>query len=87
MKIQAEVSIYPMKTQSLSEPIRVFCRTLKNSDLDVHTRSMSTFVIGESDMVFTALHKAFEKLAEQYYVVMDFKLSNACPDERRYSWD
>lgn len=85
MKIQAEVSIYPLKTQSLSEPIEVFCRTLRNSGLDVRTKSMSTFIIGESDMIFTALHEAFEKLAEQHHVVMDFKVSNACPDKRRYS--
>jgi len=83
MKVQTEVSIYPLKSQSLSEPIEVFCRTLRNSGLDVRTRSMSTFIIGESDMVFTALHKAFEKLAEQHHVVMDFQVTNACPDIKK----
>ena len=79
MKIQVQISIYPLKTKSLSEPIDEFCRILKGKGLKVQTRTMDSFVIGESNAVFKSVHEAFEQIAEKYDVVMDFKISNACP--------
>ena len=81
MKIQVQVSIYPLKTKSLSEPIDEFCRILKDKGLKVQTRTMDSFIIGESDAVFKSAQEAFEQIAEKYDVVMDFKISNACPKE------
>jgi len=40
---------------------------------------MSTLVTGNSQVVFENLKKAFERLAEEYKVVMSVKISNACP--------
>jgi uncharacterized protein YqgV (UPF0045/DUF77 family) len=80
MKIQAEISIYPLKTKSLSEPINEFCQILENKGLKVETRTMSSFVVEESEAVFKSVQKAFEKLAEKYDLVMDIKVSNACPN-------
>ena len=81
MKVQAQISIYPLKTSSLSEAIDEFCRKLKDKGLKVQTRTMDSFVIGASDVIFKSVREAFEQIAEKYDVVMDFKISNACPKE------
>jgi len=83
MKVQVQISIYPLKTSSLSEPIGQFCRILKDRGLKVQTRTMDSFVIGQSDAVFESVREAFEQIAEKYDVVMDFKISNACPKEAK----
>jgi len=79
VKVQAQISIYPLKTNSLSEPIEQFCGILKNRGLKVQTRAMDSLVVGESDAIFISVQKAFEQIAEKYDVAMDFKISNACP--------
>jgi uncharacterized protein YqgV (UPF0045/DUF77 family) len=79
MKVQTQVSIYPLKTKSLSEPIDEFCRILKDRGLKVETQTMGSFVVGQSDIIFDSVQRAFEQIAEKYNVVMDFKISNACP--------
>ena len=40
---------------------------------------MSSFVTGDSQVVFESLRKAFEQLAKKYEVVVNAKISNACP--------
>jgi len=80
MKIQAQVSIYPLKTKALAQPVEEFCRRLQNPGLTVDTQSMSTLIVGESDGVFQSVKQAFQALAAEYNVVMDLKVSNACPD-------
>jgi uncharacterized protein YqgV (UPF0045/DUF77 family) len=79
MKVQVQISIYPLKSKSLSEPIGEFCRVLKGRGLKVETRTMDSLVIGESDIIFKALQEAFGQITKKYNVVMDFKVSNACP--------
>ena len=81
MKVQAQISIYPLKTNSLSVPIDEFCRTLEKNGLKVETKTMSSSICGESDIVFKSVQEAFRKLVEEYDVVMDLKVSNTCPDE------
>jgi len=83
MKVQAQISIYPLKTSSLSEPIEEFCRILKEKGLKVQTRTMDSLVIGEPYNIFKSVQEAFEKIAEKHDVVMDFKISNACPQETK----
>jgi len=80
MRIQAQVSIYPLKTEALAQPVEEFCRRLQNRGLTVTTQSMSTLIAGESDGVFQAIKGAFQALAAEYDIVMDLKVSNACPD-------
>lgn len=81
MRVQAQISIYPLKTDTLSVPVDEFCRDLKNRGLEVETQTMSSFVTGESQIVFDAVRQAFQRLAEKYDVVMDLKVSNACPQQ------
>ncbi len=83
MKIQAEISIYPLRQNELTEPIRQFVKLLKNDKLRVEVGPMSTLVTGEASGVFENLQKAFERLAQRYEVVMTAKISNACPELNR----
>ncbi len=80
MKVQAEVSVYPLRTRELSEPVNLFCQVLRSRGLHVQTRSMSMLVAGESQTVFDALREGFEVLAEQNDVAMNLTISNTCPD-------
>jgi len=80
MRAQAEVSFYPLKTAKLSGPVEEFCRVLRSHNLHVETGSMSTLVAGESKELFDALRESFEALARRHEIVIDCKVSNACPD-------
>ena len=80
MRVQVEISLYPLRTEKLSGPVEEFCRVLRSHGLHVETGSMSTFVAGESQELFDALREGFEVLAQRNEIVMDCKLSNACPD-------
>ena len=82
MKVQAEISIYPLRTKSLSKPVEAFCRILRDHGLEIKTTAMSTFIRCESRDLFKACDKAFEQLAKKYEVVMNMKISNACPSDR-----
>jgi uncharacterized protein YqgV (UPF0045/DUF77 family) len=79
MNIQAQISIYALRTRSLSEAIEQFVRVLEDKGLEVRRGSMSSSVRGESQRVFDAVRQGFEKVAQTYDVVIDLKVSNACP--------
>ena len=80
MKIQAEISLYPLRQNDLTEPIQQFIESLKSNDLNVKTGSMSSVISGEGSIVFQSLQKAFEETAKKYEVVLNAKISNACPE-------
>ena len=80
MKIQAEVSLYPLRQNDLTEPIQEFIESLKSDDLNVKTGSMSSVISGDNKIVFQSLQKAFEQEAQKYEVVLTAKISNACPE-------
>ena len=80
MKVQAEVSLYPLRQNDLTEPIQQFIKSLKNDNLDVKTGLMSSVISGDSKIVFQSLQKAFEQAAQKYEVVLTTKISNACPE-------
>jgi len=79
MKIQAEVSLYPLRQNDLTKPIRQFVQVMENDKLKIKTGAMSSLITGESQVVFEKLQKAFEKLAQRYEIVLTAKISNACP--------
>ncbi|MFH1613573.1 MAG: YkoF family thiamine/hydroxymethylpyrimidine-binding protein [Planctomycetota bacterium] len=80
MKVQAEVSLYPLRQNDLTKPIKQFVESLKNDNLNVKTGSMSSIISGDSKIVFQSLQKAFERAAHKYEVVLTAKISNACPE-------
>ncbi len=77
--MQAEVSLYPLRSPNLSEPIGKFCEALMKSGLRVVTGSMSTSVSGEVDHVFDGLKSALAEVGKDHEVVLVMKVSNACP--------
>ena len=80
MKVQAEVSLYPLRQNDLTEPIQQFVESLKNANLNVKIGSMSSVILGDSKIIFQSLQKAFEQAAQKYEVVLTVKISNACPE-------
>ena len=83
MKVQAEVSLYPLRQNDLTKPIQQFIQALESNKLKVELGPMSSLVTGDSEVLFLNLREAFEQLAEEYEVVMTAKISNACPDTEK----
>lgn len=79
MIVQAEVSLYPLRTPSLGEPIASFLERLESAGLEIEAGPMSSTVVGESGEVFAALADAFGHVARDCHVVLSAKVSNACP--------
>jgi uncharacterized protein YqgV (UPF0045/DUF77 family) len=79
MKVQAEISIYPLRVKSLSEPVETFCKALREHGLEIETTAMSSFVSCESKDFFDACREAFEQISEKYDAVLHMKVSNSCP--------
>ena len=80
MKVQAEVSLYPLRQNDLNEPIQKFVENLKKENLNVKPGPMSSVISGDSKIVFQGLQKAFEQATQKYEVVLTAKISNACPE-------
>ena len=81
MMIQAEVSLYPLKTDKIGVVIESFNGDLKDAGLDVHEAAMNTKLTGNVDEVFAALGEAFKHVANDHQVVLVLKASNACSSD------
>ena len=81
MMIQAEVSLYPLRTDEIGVAIESFNGVLKDAGLAVHEAAMSTKLSGDVDEVFAALGEAFKHVANDHQVVLVLKASNACPSD------
>ncbi len=79
MGIEAEVSLYPLRTQELDPVIERFIAHLRAHDVEVEPGSMSTWVSGETGEVFAAISEAFEAVAKDHQAALIIKASNACP--------
>lgn len=79
MYIQAELSLYALRTKDLSTPIDLFSEVFDGQDVRIIPGAMSTIVGGERSVVLQLIQKAFEKVSEQHEVVLTAKISNACP--------
>ena len=80
MNVQAEVSLYPLRTATLMESIDCFLGHLRHSGLRVEIGPMSSHLVGECGDMFRALGEAFEAAARESDVVVTIKISNACPE-------
>ncbi len=75
----AQVSLYPLRQQSLSASIDGVLDIFHKHGLEVQPGSMSTVISGDDVAIFAALQEAFVSVAEQAQVVMMVTFSNACP--------
>ncbi len=79
MKIQAELSLYPLKEAHLAPYIDSLLNTIRRQGLTVSVGLMSTVIAGEREIVFQAISGGFACVADQCKVVLVVKVSNACP--------
>ncbi len=79
MNVQAEISLYPLRTADLGNAIEAFIRDLKAAGLTVQPGNMSSIVSGDVSAVFSTMGAAFAAAAEDSQVVLVMKVSNACP--------
>jgi uncharacterized protein YqgV (UPF0045/DUF77 family) len=77
--ITAQVSLYPLRQESIGPAILEAARVLREHGLEIRIGEMSTLVWGEEQAVFAALEEAFCRAAERGDTVMAVTLSNACP--------
>jgi tRNA-Thr(GGU) m(6)t(6)A37 methyltransferase TsaA len=77
--ITAQVSLYPLRQESLSEVINEALETLRAHGLQMESVAMSSLIDGGDAAISAALQEAFRRAAEQGQVVMTVTLSNACP--------
>lgn len=77
--ISAQVSLYPLRQENLSQPIEEALDAFQAHGLHVEAGAMSSVISGDDSTVFAALREAFHRAAEQGHVVMVVTLSNACP--------
>jgi uncharacterized protein YqgV (UPF0045/DUF77 family) len=77
--IAAQVSLYPLRQESLSPAIEKTLQIFRKHDLHVEPGPMSSLITGDDGEVFAALQEAFRHAAEQGEVVMVVTFSNACP--------
>ena len=85
MIVQAEVSLYPLRTDKIALPIEKFIGDMDNSSLEVKPGRMSTRVVGELPEVFSVLADAFSAVAANSQAVLILKVSNACPSDLQSS--
>ena len=81
MNVQAEVSLYPLRTHEIGNAIARFVECLRRPGVDLEVGPMSSRVWGEPKDLFDALRDAFVLLAEEHQVVLTVKASNACPED------
>ena len=79
MNVQAEISLYPLRTDDLGNAVEAFLRDLKAAGLTVQPGNMSSTVSGDVSTVFSTIGAAFAATAEVGQVVLVMKVSNACP--------
>ena len=82
MKVQAEVSLYPLRTATLMEPIDRFVKHLRRAGLNVQIGTMSSCINGECRHLLGALAEAFEDTGRNSDIVLVIKVANACPSAR-----
>ena len=78
-EISAQVSLYPLRQPTLTPVIQEVVALLEQSGLRVEPGRMSTLVVGEENVVFSALQEAFRRAAVHGDIVMQVALSNGCP--------
>jgi len=78
MNVQAEISLYPLRTNDLEHAIESFLGDLRATGLPVQPGDMSSMVSGDVDAVFSAVGAAFKTVAKDGRAVLVIKVSNAC---------
>ena len=84
MKIQAELSLYPLKTNAVENVVGRFIEDISGPGISIVPGAMSTLIAGECENVFRAVSQCFEKACTTNAVVLAAKFSNACPTNAEF---
>jgi len=84
MNVQAEISLYPLRTEELGHAIGRFLSALNAAGLAVQPGDMSSTVSGDVNAVFSTMGAAFAATAEKGQVVLVMTVSNACPSAKHW---
>ena len=79
MKLEADVSLYPLAEEHLVHPVHDFVEVLKKHGCTVENGPTSSIVAGESVQVFEALRIGYEQAAQKSGCVLIIKICNVCP--------
>ena len=79
MRVEAEVSLYPLGEPHLSHPVQAFVGVVEDHHCEAEVGPMSTIVKGESADVFEAIRTGYEKACHEGGCVLIVKASNVCP--------
>jgi len=79
MKVEMEVSLYPLAEENFEHPVMDFVDVLKKHGCTVEHTPLSSVVTGESEKVFEALRLGYEQAAQKSGCVLIIKACNACP--------
>jgi uncharacterized protein YqgV (UPF0045/DUF77 family) len=79
MTVELEVSLYPLAEEHIGHPVEEFIDLLENRGCTVENGPLSSFVKGESSIVFDALRRGYEQLAGKSGCVLLIKACNVCP--------
>jgi len=78
-QISAQISVYPLRRESIREPLESVIEAFRGFGVDVEPGPMSTMIAGRESSVFSALHAGFRAACADGDAVMVVSVSNACP--------
>ncbi len=79
MTASAQIAIYPLRQENLTPTIEAVRQALRDHGLRAETGPMSTYIVGEDQIIFAALQDAFARASGLGHVVLTVTVSNACP--------
>lgn len=81
--VTAQVSLYPLRQESMAPVLGETLEILRESALEVRPDTVSTLLVGDETTIFAAIQQAFHHAAEQGQVLMVVTFSNASPKPDR----
>ena len=82
MNINAEFAFYPFGMANFKEIVKQVIADLAATGLHITYNPVSTILFGESSKILTIVGQLIELYFSQYQVVLEVKLSNACPEPK-----
>lgn len=79
MKVELEVSLYPLTKEYLERPVQDFTELLEKHGCAVEHTPLSSIVKGESAKVFEALRLGYEQAVQKSGCALIVKACSVCP--------
>lgn len=80
MKVDIQVSVYPLGTKKVIEKVTDAIQILKQSNVETFTSPMSTMFSCELEQGLETLGKMFKEVAKDVQTIMTVTVSNCCRD-------